>query len=414
MYKYRRPKMKYILGLLLLALALGGDSAPSAQRFSLRLNQSAVPFTFDLVRWEVQALREKIGARLGSWRQERLAGPADPSLGEYFASAQEVLDLQYAINQAASQGDKPQAGSLEAQLRELRVRRGRLRPLVEATVEKDIEAVLAEEGFTSSIGGMLNFIFPPVVNKLDRLPLVLVVSPRERIAIKAEVYLLPDLTSEQIEAIERATERLGVSALVVPIGGFSTYPSMVSETAPLEYVAHAAAHEWFHQYLFFKPLGWRYWDSHELVTMNETVASIAGDEIGRQVSARYRKPEPPGSETKDEPGPPDQRQEFDFNREMRRIRLQVDRLLARGDVAGAERFMEDSRQYLLTKGVYLRKLNQAYFAFYGSYADSPISVDPIGQDLRELRRRSSTLKEFVKSVARMTSYRQLRVALGKE
>lgn len=414
MSKYHRPKIKHILGLLLLALALGGDAVPPARQFSLRLNQSAVPFTFDLVRWEVEALTEKIGARMGSRRQERLARPADPSLREYFASAQEVLDLQYAINRAASQGDKPQLSSLEALLRELRARRGRLRPMVETTVEKDIEAVLAKEGFASSIGGVLNFVFPPVVNKLDRLPLVLVVSAREKIAIKAEVYLLPDLASEQIEAIEQRAESLGVSALVVPIGGFSTYPSMVSETAPLEYVVHATPHEWFHQYLFFKPLGWRYWDSHELVTMNETVASIAGDEIGRQVNARYRKPEPPGSETKDEPGPPDQRPEFDFNQEMRRIRLQVDRLLARGDVAGAERFMEESRQYLLTRGVYLRKLNQAYFAFYGSYADSPISVDPIGQDLRELRRRSPTLKEFVKSVARMTSYRELRVALGKE
>ncbi len=414
MYKHHRPKIKHILGLLLLALALGGDAAPPAQQFSLRLNQSAVPFTFDLVRWEVQALTEKIGARMGSRRQERLARPTDPSLGEYFTSAQEVLDLQYAINQASSHGVKPQVSSLEARLRGLQARRGRLRPLVEATVEKDIEAVLAKEGFASSIGGMLNFIFPPVVNKLDRLPLVLVVSPREKIAIKAEVYLLADLTSEQIEAIEQAAESLGVSALVVPIGGFSTYPSMVSETAPLEYVAHAAAHEWFHQYLFFKPLGWRYWDSHELLTMNETVASIAGDEIGRQVDAGYRKPEPPGPETKGEPGPQDQRPEFDFNMQMRRIRLQVDSLLARGDVAGAERFMEESRQYLLTKGVYLRKLNQAYFAFYGSYADSPISVDPIGQDLRELRRRSSTLKEFVESVSQMTSYRQLQVALGKE
>jgi hypothetical protein len=102
---------------------------------------------------------------------------------------------------------------------------------------------------------------------------------------------------------------------------------------------------------------------------------------------------------------------FDFNAEMRRIRLEVDRMLAAGRVQEAEQFMEQSRQRLVAHGYPIRKLNQAYFAFYGSYADAPYSVSPIGQELRELRSRYNSLAEFLQAVSSFRSHDDLRTAL---
>lgn len=50
-------------------------------------------------------------------------------------------------------------------------------------------------------------------------------------------------------------------------------------------------------------------------------------------------------------------------------------------------------------GYFIRKLNQAYFAFHGTYADDPASVSPLRDKLLELRRRSSSVGEFARSVA---------------
>ena len=45
----------------------------------------------------------------------------------------------------------------------------------------------------------------------------------------------------------------------------------------------------------------------------------------------------------------------------------------------------------------MRKLNQAYFAFYGAYADQPggaAGEDPVGPAVRALRERSQGLADF--------------------
>jgi predicted mannosyl-3-phosphoglycerate phosphatase (HAD superfamily) len=92
---------------------------------------------------------------------------------------------------------------------------------------------------------------------------------------------------------------------------------------------------------------------------------------------------------------------------MRNIRRMVDEYLTRGEVEQAEEFMEAKRRYLAENGYYIRKLNQAYFAFHGAYADSPTSVSPIGTELAELREQSRSLKEFLLGAATITSRRDL-------
>ena len=91
-----------------------------------------------------------------------------------------------------------------------------------------------------------------------------------------------------MDALENKVDQsLDVSSLVVGIGGIGLYPTMVMETTDINGLAEVVAHEWVHNYLFLHPLGFSYMNSPELRTMNETVASIAGKELGRAVVARY-------------------------------------------------------------------------------------------------------------------------------
>ena len=65
--------------------------------------------------------------------------------------------------------------------------------------------------------------------------------------------------------------------------------------------------------------------------------------------------------------------------------------------------MEAERKKLVEAGHNLRRLNQAYFAFHGSYATSPASVDPIGPWLRQLRAQSGSLKAFLETASQLRS-----------
>ena len=86
---------------------------------------------------------------------------------------------------------------------------------------------------------------------------------------------------------------------------------------------------------------------------------------------------------------------FDYYEEMRNIRITVDNYLAEGEIEKAEAYMEERRLYILSNGYYIRRLNQAYFAFYGTYASSPSSVNPIGDMLWDLRDRSGNVTDFI-------------------
>lgn len=140
--------------------------------------------------------------------------------------------------------------------------------------------------------------------------------------------------------------------------------------------------------------------------MNETLAGIVSKKIGSEVDARYYQ------------GQKNMRAdrsivEFDFDAEMRQTRKQVDQYLNEGRVAEAEQYMEERRRLFVAHGYRIRKLNQAYFAFYGIYGQDPTSVSPIYNDLKELRAKSPSLKDFIAAVANMKSYSELMQALGK-
>jgi hypothetical protein len=99
---------------------------------------------------------------------------------------------------------------------------------------------------------------------------------------------------------------------------------------------------------------------------------------------------------------------------MRATRLRTEQLLAAGQVDEAEAYMRARRDELVPHGYTIRKLNQAYFALYGSYgggaAASP--TNPIPDLLRELRTRSGSLAEFIFQVRGVTTVAELRARLG--
>jgi hypothetical protein len=107
---------------------------------------------------------------------------------------------------------------------------------------------------------------------------------------------------------------------------------------------------------------------------------------------------------------PDEPPEFDFREEMRLTRVTVDQLLEGGEIEQAEEYMEERRKVFWENGYRLRKLNQAYFAFHGAYADEPGGAagdDPVGESVRRLFSESPSLAAFLRRIAWMTSYEDL-------
>jgi hypothetical protein len=243
----------------------------------------------------------------------------------------------------------------------------------------------------------------PLDFEFDRPPLVLVISPRERISYDRAILLRKDLTSEQVAALEEETAATGVSSLVVSISGIATYPSTVPEPTSYADVLETVAHEWLHQYLFFHPLGSHFFDNDTLRTLNETVANIGGREIADLVQQRFPLPQPDYAAADEAPEEP----RIDFKAEMHKLRLEVDSLLSEGKIGEAEALMEEKREFLAENGFYIRKINQAYFAFHGLYGDTPASSSPIGPKMLELRLLSPSLGDFVRSVAGITSEEEL-------
>jgi hypothetical protein len=240
------------------------------------------------------------------------------------------------------------------------------------------------------------------------------VSPREEIRQIYNIPLEHGLTIPTQEQIETSVlADVDRSALIVPIGGLGIWPAMIRESGNINYLANTIAHEWAHHWLTFHPLGISYSASPALRTINETVASIFGDEIGARVIERYypelAPPPAPAIEENLSESESDAPPVFNFSHEMAETRITVDKLLAEGEVQQAEEFMEQRRQFFWDNGYRIRKLNQAYFAFYGAYADTPGEQgdDPIGPALLALRSNSNSLAEFMRQVASVTSLEKL-------
>ena len=391
---------------------------PIASSDSIR--QYTRSFEFDFIGWELAAGWEKFSLfsigpmhHLNNCQQRKI-------IVDYFRLLDSLNKLQKMISEIYSdpQITSPEEEALrfENELSKISHLLNMQKHIAESVLQYQIGETLKSLGITN-----IGTPFPPLLFRTTKLPKQLIISSRDIIKQENSVSLRADITLDEIINLENdVEENLNYSALVVPIGGVGTYPTMVINTMDLKYLIEVVAHEWIHNYLTLRPLGIRYAASPVLRTMNETTASIGGSEISQAVIELFytdlieiTQILPRTFQTSFSNQNPIQLQSFDFSKEMYQTRIAVDDLLAAGKIIEAEQFMESQRLYFWENGYQIRKLNQAYFAFHGAYADEPFSAagkDPVGDDVRLFRERQTSLASFIKKISWMYNYNQLRIA----
>ncbi|MBK8904079.1 MAG: hypothetical protein IPM53_23050 [Anaerolineaceae bacterium] len=376
-----------------------------------RITQLVGQRQFDFLSWEVNAIVAKAGAVLSNNDAFLDEASRKQAVLDYLALIQTVQQLDAQINQVYTDPSVADAAAAtavyQAELTQARSDLADLQPVAEAIVQDQIGEILVEEGF-----GVLGQAWPPVMMQQTPLPSLLIVSPRDQIERIYGISLIPGLSTAEKDELETAVfEQLNLSALVVPLGGLGTYPAMIMETSNLNWLAEVTAHEWSHHWMTFFPVGWNYGDPQVRI-INETIASLFDQEIGTRMINRYYPELAPPPVTVPPPVAeltPAEPPAFDYGAELAATRVRAEELLAMGDIEGAEAYMEERRLAFLQNGYGIRKLNQAYFAFYGAYGAVPgaIGSDPTGPMLRDILAHTSSSREFMETVAPIATFADL-------
>lgn len=404
--------MALVLSFVILVSGGCAVSDKTSSSFNDQFNSIVQPYTFNFAVWEADTLFNQITQRI--FHPQPDSSLNSQSVVHYFSYIVQMNTLKSEIQMLEAQKIQGDVYYYQKQLDETEAQITALKPIVEQTIERQVTQTLADNGIYNPLGNnWFKITFPAVNFKLEKPLYELIISPRDKIEKLESITIKPDITGPQIEDVESSVDKLNVSALMVQIGGLgATYPSFVVDNADLQFTLDTAAHEWLHQYLAFEPLGFRYVldllgisPNYSIETINETVASMFGQEIGAQIYDRYYSQYKSSSESNT--ANPPVATGFDFNAAMRGIRRTVDNYLASGQVDQAEKYMNNQQQFLASKGYHIRKLNQAYFAFYGTYANGPTSIDPIGSQLRLLRQHSSSIKDFLDIASALTSSQDL-------
>ncbi len=417
-----------LVALLMVFATIGRNEFSATELTGHAIRMTVKPWDFDLLGWEVAAWREKVASQLAQPAAMLSDKDAQSLVLAYLERAQRMWSVEREINQLLSGEGEGNSAALQQELNDLRTRQKAQRTTVEQIIQNQVGWAIVAEGIEVASRPV-----PPVLFTFTEPPRNLVVSPRHRIANTYARILYADMSLEAIEASERAIfEEQNLTAYITNIGGLGVFPTMVVDRASLGWVLSTVAHEWAHNYLTLFPLGINYATSSELSIINESVATIVGNELGdNTLRDFYPELAPPEESTDDElltEGQSDDEQRadaltkealsedpppFDFRAEMRETRLAVDDLLAEGKVEEAEAYMEVRRLRFVENGYPLRVLNQAYFAFHGNYVDSPSSSSPIGPKLERLRELSPNLKTFLQTVRWFTSAEDIDEALGR-
>lgn len=331
-------------------------------------------------------------------------------LARYLEIVPLIRDAQFRVVEESSRASvvPEDLKTRQNELDELLAERDRLRD----SVEEYLEAAISAELVKLDLHVFGEFIWPPVDFRIDNPPSVLVISPRDRIAQSETVLIEPDISVADMERIEQSLlENFDYSAAIMRTGGLASYPNVIPSTRDLLPLLEVATHEWIHAYLIFYPLGRSFFSGGSMVELNETLANLVGDEIGGNVWATLTGNDPPVRqppapinpqdeplELEPEPG------EFDFFRFMRDTRVRTDELLEADEIEAAESWMESRRIELQENGFFIRKINQAFFAFNGSYGDSPSSVSPTARQMWELRQQEDDAAGLLRALRGVSSY----------
>lgn len=377
-----------ILGLLLgIAWTTFGNRGPLAS------------YEYHLWRWQADTFLDSAFALVG-------IGP-DPdetagyeALEAYFGLTSQIL--------AASQQNPPDLALIDA----LGNERATYENDVERLIERYISEAITDAGLRERLPLFdgIAITWPPVAFELTEPPRLLVRSPRDQIRRAGDTLLKPDLSLRDIEKIETETDDDDTVSVVISIGGLAAYPAIVRDDRRYTSILDTASHEWVHHYLAFYPLGQTWGSGGDAETLNETTANIAGREIANLVHARHPVELPVGADGSSPPGPA---VTVDFGAEMRKLRLEVDALLAEGKVAEAEQTMNERRDYLAEHGINIRKINQAYFAFNGTYADTPASSSPIGPEAERVWELTQDVGVFLRLMREVESRADLEALIAR-
>ena len=392
-----------VLGVL---IVLPGCVAPVGS-ISAGIRASAAHDSFNIGVWELRHLSDIVGAVI--------TPPANPAvIDDYFEVAGRLREAESRTRalEATRSADDPDLRDARADHEAIKRELDEMQERAMLALRALTMSALREADLFVDPPIMGEIVFPPVSFVMEELPKVLIVSPRERIELVESIPLRPDISVDEIDRLEEAITGRNLSALVTNIGGLGTYPALVKAGAAREFTVRTILHEWVHHYLFFHPLGQRYSSGGAMTTVNETVANMVAAEAASLALGRpppvFRVPEAP-SDVHTDPGV------FDFGSYMRETRLEAERLLMEGLIDEAEAYMDARRRHLNdTHGYAIRTINQAYFAFHGSYADGPRggSVSPIYGQLIALREQEGSTAAFLRAVREIRSPSDLERLVG--
>ncbi|MQF64745.1 hypothetical protein FIM04_01295 [SAR202 cluster bacterium AC-409-J13_OGT_754m] len=383
---------------MLLIVGQGGFSFSQTESMSNN-------YRWSLLKWEVANLPDKWVYKvkqLVPWYNITFSDKDD--LQRFFDVSTEISRVK-ALNVGgiADRGIVSATGMADTErLDEMISLQTRLKPRIEESLETHVSEALEKEGLESNLG----ILWPPVDVALERPPSLLVISPRNIIRRQQSLLLRPNIIISQRDKLEkRITSEENLSALVIDIGGIATYPSIVAPTHGLRESLVIIVHEWLHQYWFFKPLGRNYWLDDNTTILNESAADMIADEMGGHI---FRNIVGLDVDVSDHESDITDQSGFVFPDEMRATRLEVEQLLKQGRVQDAELYMEQRRRLFVDQGYQIRKLNQAYFAFHGTYAGTPASISPIKEELQFFRSSTYDIGDFVRQLAQFSNYAEFK------
>ena len=311
----------------------------------------------------------------------------------------EKLDLDYKIKKGKIDINiaKIKTNEIDAEIEQLvekinkdKIIKNEKKIHAEQFLEENISSAIQSE----QVNIFDNIFYVPVDLSLEKTPKLLVISPRDKIYRQEDKLLNSNISLVAINNMELSLlEENNLSAIVVPTGGVSTYPSIVSE-GDLLYILQTAAHEWLHNYLALFPLGRSYFTSTDMQSINETICDIFGNEVGIIAYEKImdRKIDNEINQTKKI------NKEFNFDKFMKETRLVVEKLLSEGKILESESFMDEQRMVLSSNGYDIRKINQAYFAFYGTYGGNPESSNNYYDNLIQIRKRYKNLGDMIHDI----------------
>ena len=407
-----RRRSKWVFRALLTVVLFVTFLVPSGdKRFDTPASAASLDYGYGLVSWEFENFFDKWTHRIWTvfpWTPTSNSDRLE-ALDRYVILVDELRAVKEEINLVTTVAT-PDLNAIASAQNEIDRLIGE-RDLIRPAVEEFLEQIIAEIVRSDEIDLVSSFVWPPVDFRIGDPPKLLVTSPRSEISRSEDVLIDPDISIEDMSLIENELiDDHNISAVIIQTGGLASYPNVIP-TTHLKRLVDIASHEWLHAYLAFYPLGQAYFSGGDIRSINETLADIFGREVGLRVYSEVTgnqfvapmRPETASREVMEDAVVEDP-EKFSFNRFMEETRSETDKFLAQGLIEEAETYMESRRVELLDHGYQIRKINQAYFAFHGTYGESPSSTSPIARYLWDLREQVETVGDLVKLLRPIRTY----------